>query len=224
MNSTTPELVGTTTPLNLSPRSHNTESDVVPIITHTLQFPDSISTSRRPSRETLNPQASASTDSHPSIAELADMLGGAIDAIGLIDSRDTPPPTMLEPSPKEKSFLLASPLTVVERKVVESQPQITSAFPTRQRSLSGQMGEAPQPRRTTSIPSIRSVKTLQSISLPSSKPWPAAMLYGSVKTLKTPGERTKGYAKLINDLSAADSGLKEWCIAAGEYQVFWPRS
>jgi hypothetical protein len=40
------------------------------------------------------------------------------------------------------------------------------------------------------------------------------MMYGHIKTLKTPGERAKAYARAINDLAAAESGLREWCLAA----------
>ncbi|WVQ73740.1 hypothetical protein IAR50_003320 [Cryptococcus sp. DSM 104548] len=50
---------------------------------------------RSPSRGTA---PTASFISSPSISELTEMLGGAIDEIGLIDSRDTPPPTISAPA------------------------------------------------------------------------------------------------------------------------------
>jgi hypothetical protein len=46
------------------------------------------------------------------------------------------------------------------------------------------------------------------------------MLFGHVKTLKTAGERAKGYAKGINELSRAETGLRAWCEAARRSESF----
>ena len=43
------------------------------------------------------------------------------------------------------------------------------------------------------------------------KPWPAAMLYGHIRNMKHSGDRAKAYARGINELARADSGLVEWC-------------
>ncbi|WVO20086.1 uncharacterized protein IAS62_001376 [Cryptococcus decagattii] len=48
-----------------------------------------------------------------SIAQLTELLGGAIDEIGLIDSRDTPPPTVSEPSKLEAKANGLEPATKV---------------------------------------------------------------------------------------------------------------
>jgi hypothetical protein len=53
--------------------------------------------------------------------------------------------------------------------------------------------------------------------IPTARPWPAAMMYGGIKRLRGPGDRAKGYAKAINELARAESGLQEWCAASSKY-------
>lgn len=52
--------------------------------------------------------------------------------------------------------------------------------------------------------------------IPRARPWPAAMLYGNIKGLRSPGDRAKAYAKAINELARAESGLREWCEASSK--------
>ncbi|KAL7420688.1 hypothetical protein Q5752_004639 [Cryptotrichosporon argae] len=154
------------------------------------------------------------------IQDLTDMLGGAIDAIGLIDSRDTPPPTLAEPK-KTGPFPL--------QQTLDQRPQQPIAvFPPRQASL---MNGMPPPvsggpqnakpyqvtRRASSILSFRSVAqaspTFHNVS---AKPWPSAMLFGHIKTMKAPGDRARAYARATNELHRAESGLREWCQVSGK--------
>lgn len=173
--------------------------------------------------------------SSTTITDLTEMLGGAIDAIGLVDSRDTPPPSILEVK-REKSPLSLSLAPAAE---VDAGPITPTSLPSRGASLpesssteSEPMGPPALPsrhqeklRRLPSNLSLRtdiSVQTGTQASLKSPpgatfnvtpRPWPAAMLYSHIKGLKYAGDRAKGYAKGINDLSRAESGMKEWCMA-----------
>ena len=44
------------------------------------------------------------------------------------------------------------------------------------------------------------------------RPWPTAMMFGNIKGLRYPGDRATAYAKSINELALAESGLSEWCM------------
>lgn len=46
------------------------------------------------------------------------------------------------------------------------------------------------------------------------RPWPAAMLYGHIRNMKHAGDRAKAYARGVNELARADTGLMEWCAMA----------
>lgn len=152
------------------------------------------------------------------------MLGGAIVAIGLIDSRDTPPPTVTEPRKDRGQSVPA--LAAAAELYEPSHPP--NGLPSRGASLSG--GTIP-----FQLPSARGYPTpvhrvsedgefspdgqqyLTTQGIPTPRPWPAAMMYGGIKRLRGPGDRAKAYAKAINELARAESGLKEWCTASSEY-------
>lgn len=141
------------------------------------------------------------------------MLGGAIDAIGLIDSRDTPPPTITEP---KKDRGLSVPTLAAAAELVETSKNL----PTRGASLPGTALSARpvmQPTRQVSSGSDAAIQEYSMIQgVPTARPWPAAMMYGSIKRLRAPGDRAKGYAKAINELAKAESGLREWCTASSK--------
>lgn len=141
------------------------------------------------------------------------MLGGAIDAIGLIDSRDTPPPSITEP---RKDRGLSVPALSAPAELVEV------PLPTRGASLPGSSvaHDAHAVRSQTqpvhgysSRPAYGMSQTTPGI--PTARPWPAAMMYGNIKNLRNAGDRAKGYARAINEIAKAESGLKEWCAASG---------
>lgn len=151
------------------------------------------------------------------------MLGGAIDEIGLIDSRDTPPPTVLEPHSCEKPTHLSLP---IQSKAVQPGPLTPGSVPPRANSLSAapaasmqsssQDSTQPDPK---SIPLQRMQSTASfatDATMPSARPWPQAMISSQIKKLRTPGERAMAYAKAITDLARADSGLCSWCAATGK--------
>jgi hypothetical protein len=143
------------------------------------------------------------------------MLGGAIDAIGLIDSRDTPPPTIMEP---KKDRGLSVPTLSAPAEVVDTLKNL----PARGASLPGSSFPPArmQPMRQVSGGSIGSLQEYNMIQgVPTARPWPAAMMYGGIKRLRAPGDRAKAYAKGINDLAKAESGLKEWCTASSEFEL-----
>lgn len=256
------------------------------------------------------------------IQDLTDILGGAIDEIGLIDSRDTPPPMVAEPSKQQQtapttpaqqqaqqspaaaskqSQASSSMLeTVPPRSTSQSTPSASAGVPSFTASSadsvggsvgggSGDFGQLspssigfstspalshsstsashplpPTPsggiglglmgavgaasavagagnlvhastnlantsrqqvtrhvRKASSILSIRSGSmSLNSGAPPTfsqAGPLPAAVTFGSVKMLKTSSERARGYAQSMQDLMAADSGLREWWTTAREY-------
>ncbi|WWC87727.1 uncharacterized protein L201_002619 [Kwoniella dendrophila CBS 6074] len=191
--------------------------------------------------------------SSATINDLTDMLGGAIDAIGLIDSRETPPPTIGEPSKKEKPInkltLRLQPAAEVTNSVDSESdrgPMTPNSLPQRGTSLPGtntnisaiplsttssqnpsqthitnqHVRRTTQPELRSKASSIFSFGSKEQIQLQSPtlsitvRPWPSAMLYSNIKSLKHSGDRAKGYAKAINELSRSESGLKEWCIAS----------
>jgi hypothetical protein len=169
-----------------------------------------------PSRPERSPTRSVSSiNSSATINDLTEMLGGAIDAIGLIDSRDTPPPTIMEP---KKDRGLSVPTLAAPAEVVDVPKNLPSrgaslpgtAFPTTRPNM--------QPMRQVSGGSISSLQEYHMIQgVPTARPWPAAMMYGGIKRLRAPGDRAKAYAKGINDLAKAESGLREWCTASSEF-------
>lgn len=181
--------------------------------------------------------------SPPSINDLTDMLGGAIDEIGLIDSRDTPPP-MVTADKRDK--VRPSQLNLVtglqKEEEVGKRPITPRSLPSRGESLSSvESGLVPPPNNPTGTPlpdegriipvlasnpnainhHIRQTST-STLHAPSSsgtfatRPWPAAMLFGHIKNMKHSGDRAKYYAKAINELAAADSGIRDWCVISGK--------
>lgn len=151
------------------------------------------------------------------------MLGGAIDAIGLIDSRDTPPPSITEPPKKDRGLSVPSLSAPAEVTDPIEQP---STLPARGTSLPGGTLGYQHPSRSQTQPVQRqssghSVHSAYGANttpgIPTARPWPAAMVYGNIKGLRNPGDRAKAYAKAINEIAKAESGLKEWCIASGEW-------
>ncbi|KAK6907166.1 hypothetical protein I203_101156 [Kwoniella mangroviensis CBS 8507] len=237
-------------------------TQTLPLITHTPNSPmpspdrptnSSVSVNLdkpQPKRPDRSPdrQHSPVFPSSATINDLTDMLGGAIDAIGLIDSRDTPPPTIGEPDKfdKDKKKNLTLRLEPAAEVSNDRGPMTPTSLPQRGTSLPGQsippsvpqQQSQSQPiqsntavangRRSTqpelkqkasSIFSFASTSKenihVQSPTLTISvRPWPSAMLYGNIKSLKHSGDRAKGYAKAINELSRSESGLREWCIAS----------
>ncbi|KAK4684564.1 hypothetical protein P7C73_g5614, partial [Tremellales sp. Uapishka_1] len=205
-------------------------AQTVPTIINTPNSPDPSPPAQAPI------ERSASLVSSATINDLTEMLGGAIDAIGLIDSRDTPPPNVVLPSSRDKPKL--SPLMLQPAAQIDNEdrgPITPTTLPPRNASLPGigppaspapsfsntRRSTHPEPiRKTSSILSIRSASFTNSpttFANPAAKPWPAAMLFGHVKTMKTAGDRSKGYARGINELARAESGLREWCLAAGTF-------
>ncbi|KAE8539772.1 hypothetical protein D1P53_003709 [Cryptococcus gattii VGV] len=144
-------------PTSISPSSTQHQ---LPTITHTPHSPvPSPPSSNTPARPDRSPSRGATPtlaySASVSIAELTELLGGAIDEIGLIDSRDTPPPTVGEPSkhgqktdmrielepralePKAKALEPAA-------EVVEG-PMTPTSLPTRGASLSSTRPTSPTP-------------------------------------------------------------------------------
>ncbi|WWD16684.1 hypothetical protein CI109_101114 [Kwoniella shandongensis] len=233
----------------------------LPVITHTpnspMPSPDRSRAQphrpdRSPDRQHTPTFTSPSFPSSASIADLTDMLGGAIDAIGLIDSRDTPPPTIAEPSKREKpnmSIKLGSlqpaaelndrgPITPTSLPMRGASLPGTAAYPTSSATAPVQAQSQTQAQgygngrsttqpelnhKTSSLFSKESSSQAQSYSPPTTtttimsitaRPWPAAMLYGNIKGLRTSGDRARGYARAINELARSESGLREWCAAS----------
>ncbi|KAK1920980.1 hypothetical protein DB88DRAFT_469279 [Papiliotrema laurentii] len=190
-------------------QSSASSSRDLPTIVNTVHSPDTTPDRRRdePSRPPRSPSRTPSMSASATIDDLTQMLGGAIDAIGLIDSRDTPPPFIVEPR-KDKALAPAA-------EVEESSPMTPTSLPSRGASLRG-----PAAREVRTIPSGLSLRDghpppLQSPTIViNHRSWPAAMLYNHIKTMKYPGDRAKAYAQSINNLARADTGLKEWCMAA----------
>lgn len=221
----------------------------LPFITHTAAspFPRSDVTARdsseprRPSRSPsrLSPASlhDASMEHTPSITDLTAMLGQAIDEIGLIDSRDTPPPSVTSPTKVAHEVYPTVELGSSAAGSSTSRESISSPghIPARGTSLpishmspvstKGSSLIDHRPRRSTLTDSLRKMSSFTSLrsTLPPSitsqsqvaaKPWPAAMLYGSIKSMKHPGERALAYARAVNELARADSGLQGWCATS----------
>jgi len=199
----------------ISPKSR---SRALPTIINTDSSPQRSDASSQggPSRPERSPTRSVSSiHSSATINDLTEMLGGAIDAIGLIDSRDTPPPTIMEP---KKDRGLSVPTLSAPAEVIEAPKNL----PARGASLPGSSLQAArmQPMRQVSGGSISSLQEYNMIQgAPIARPWPAAMMYGGIKRLRAPGDRAKAYAKGINDLAKAESGLREWCAASSRSNI-----
>lgn len=199
----------------ISPKSR---FQALPTIINTDSSPQRSDASSQggPSRPERSPTRSVSSiNSSATINDLTEMLGGAIDAIGLIDSRDTLPPTIMEP---KKDRGLSVPTLSAPAEVIDA----PKTLPSRGASLPGTSFPAGrmQPMRQVSGGSISSLQEYHMVQgVPTARPWPAAMMYGGIKRLRAPGDRAKAYAKGINDLAKAESGLKEWCTASSKSQV-----
>ncbi|KAK8861409.1 hypothetical protein IAR55_002228 [Kwoniella newhampshirensis] len=236
----------------------------LPVITHTpnspMPSPDRSKAQphrpdRSPDRQHQPTLSSPSFPSSASISDLTDMLGGAIDAIGLIDSRDTPPPTIAEPSKKEKPNMTIKVGSLQPAAELHDRGPITpTSLPMRGASLPGssplpnnsassQAKAQSQPQSEPQVPvytrrstqpelvhktsslfskdsssqahvqSPTTTMTTTTLSI-SARPWPAAMLYGNIKSMKHSGDRARGYARAINELARSESGLREWCAAS----------
>ncbi|WVF67077.1 hypothetical protein IAT40_001822 [Kwoniella sp. CBS 6097] len=122
-------------PLSL-PTIINTSSSPIPspdrpqVQTGNLDKPQPRRPDRSPDR-----QHSPVFSSSATINDLTDMLGGAIDAIGLIDSRETPPPTVSEPSKKPRPSMTLALAPAAE--VTDRGPMTPTSLPTRGASLPG---------------------------------------------------------------------------------------
>lgn len=181
------------------------------------------------------------------------MLGGAIDEIGLIDSRDTPPPMVGEPSKRERPDMRielekAKGLEPAAE-VVNKGPMTPTSLPTRGTSLSSTTAtqtqgatemsagvasslplHQPELERTTSStlsatssnnpppfssPHITLTHSPTTLSFQTAaRPWPSAMSISTLKSHKSAGARALAYARAINEIARAETGLKAWCAAA----------
>lgn len=230
----------TYSPSNMSPPSQSSEL-LSPLSASSSQPISREPSSDRPIRSDSYPSQkmqdppdrSTRADSYASqtsINDLTELLGGAIDEIGLIDSRETPPPMIAaDKKDKPKSTNNHKNLSLSSLGSVPSddqeKPITPGSLPTREGSLSsasgsGISGTVPPPNpptahheRQTSISTLHAPTTAVQIG---NRPWPAAMLFGHIKNMKHSGDRAKYYAKGINELAVADSGLRDWCIVSGK--------
>ncbi|KLT45997.1 hypothetical protein CC85DRAFT_90730 [Cutaneotrichosporon oleaginosum] len=200
------------------------------------------------------------------IQDLTNILGGAIDEIGLIDSRDTPPPNVGEP-PKHRvpltlsqvpvrsasSYANAVPIHTPEQQFA----QLPSAGTSHGTSPTGRamLGASPiglglmssvgasvaaagnaatqrtgnavrHVRKASSILSLRSsnyshLSPTASTFSPSSLP--NAVLFGSIKQLKTPRDRARAYEQSTAELQRTESGLREWLYHQPPVRQMMPR-
>jgi len=146
--------------------------------------------------------------------------------MGLTDPRDPSPLKESEPRIGQANLHLGSLAPAAE--LGSDEPVIPGSLPNRGALLGD--GSMPPPanprhehvRRIASGLSLRSaayppppvIQSPTTIASLSQRPWPAAMLYGNVKSMKYAGDRAKGYARAINDLARAETGLREWCVAS----------
>ncbi|WVR03968.1 hypothetical protein IAU60_000967 [Kwoniella sp. DSM 27419] len=140
--------------------SKDSDSSYTPQVSYSPQFvPQSLpmilhtSSSPLPSPERSNERSDSSDQGQPrrpdrspsrqhspvfspsaTLSDLTEMLGGAIDAIGLIDSRDTPPPMVSEPSKRDKPLALA---LAPAAEVADRGPMTPTSLPARGASLPG---------------------------------------------------------------------------------------
>lgn len=83
-----------------------------------------------------------------------------------------------------------------------------------QRTANATNNAARHVRKASSILSMRSTNYSTSPTVPTfttSSKLPTAIMYGSIKQMRTAGERAKAYEKAIAGLGQAESGLAEWC-------------
>lgn len=216
-----------TSPLSISPRP---SSSSLPTIINTPYSPDKRSPDSEagPTRPGRSPSRSPSLSASATINELTDMLGGAIDAMGLTDPRDASPQKLYEPR-KERADMHQGSLAPAAE-LGSHGPIPPASLPSRGASLAdSSMPPPPHPRpehvrRMPSGLSLRSgahppalapvTHSPSTIASLSQRPWPAAMLYGNIKPMKYAGDRAKAYARAINDLARAETGLREWCAAS----------
>ncbi|KIR27972.1 hypothetical protein I309_02966 [Cryptococcus deuterogattii LA55] len=142
-------------PTSISPSSTQHQ---LPTITRTPHSPVSSSpSSNTPARPDRSPSRGATPtlpySSSVSIAELTELLGGAIDEIGLIDSRDTPPPTVGEPSKHERIEL--DKAKALEPKAKELEPKAKELEPAAEVVNKGPMTPTSLPTRGASLSSTR---------------------------------------------------------------------
>lgn len=215
----------TTTPMNLSPQPSLKD---LPTIINTPYSPDKTTPEKRqePPRPTRSPSRTPSMMTEETIEHLTDMLGGAIDAIG-IDNKGS---TSNIPSPQKDKPELEAGSSTPARDMSDSGPITPTSLPNRGASLcdSAAMPPPPLPRtadQVRRIPSGLSLRNTHQAPAPvvespttiaafSPRPWPAAMLYGNIKSMKYAGDRAKAYAKSLNDLARAETGIREWCAAS----------
>ncbi|BEI90311.1 uncharacterized protein CcaverHIS019_0303810 [Cutaneotrichosporon cavernicola] len=205
------------------------------------------------------------------IQDLTKILGGAIDEIGLIDSRDTPPPN-IEVPPKQRlplrlsqvpvrsasSHVNALPVHSPEQQFSQLSPlsptgQVQGTSPTNGRGnmLSASpvglglmssvgasvaaAGNAATQRTGNAVRHVRKASSILSLrssnysymsptaSTFSGGSLPNAVLFGSIKQLKTPGDRARAYAQSVAELQRTDSGLREWLYPQYPIRPAMPR-
>ncbi|ORX36316.1 hypothetical protein BD324DRAFT_487831 [Kockovaella imperatae] len=228
-----------TSPLHFSPRAG---PQSLPTIINTSHSPDgSPDKVVAPSRPSRSPSRASSDNASGTLHELTEMLGGAINEIQRNNSLENTslevscqPQHHDEPENYEKDVLTPSaplddeaPLRssrIEHRGSSSTTPQPPSVIPARAGSLlsdsaSESMPPPPVPgpqqiRRHDSTLSFGLQTVLSSpTSMTGPRPWPAAMMFGNIKSIRYPGDRAKAYAKSINAIARADSGLRGWCLA-----------
>ncbi|BEI82515.1 hypothetical protein CcaverHIS002_0303830 [Cutaneotrichosporon cavernicola] len=147
------------------------------------------------------------------IQDLTKILGGAIDEIGLIDSRDTPPPN-IEVPPKQRLPLRLSQVPV--------------------RSASSHVNALPvhSPEQQFSQLSPLSPTGQVQGDVANKRAWEHAQREPGrlgpneqcrIKQLKTPGDRARAYAQSVAELQRTDSGLREWLYPQYPIRPAMPR-
>ncbi|RXK41386.1 hypothetical protein M231_01291 [Tremella mesenterica] len=197
-------------------------SQQIPTIINTASSPVS-SPSRTvdgPQRPSRSPDRLASPPlrSSQTLEDLTEMLGGAIDAIGLVNSRDTPPPTILPPS-KDKPSLSNTSSNSLAPPIVTGKASASSTPRREVQTFSSDLAWRsifPSGLRLGS--DIKSLPPWVPLDDPiaefqRTRPWPRAMMFSFIKCLPDAGERALMYARGTNELNMADSGLKAWCRA-----------
>lgn len=100
------------------------------------------------------------------------------------------------------------------------------AAPTPSPAMSSSQAFQTNPYRA-SVASRASMTSIRTPSTPTgtgaNRPWPTAMLYSHVKSIRSAGGRATAYARAINELAAADSGLASWCHASRQREAPQPR-
>ncbi|WVN85830.1 uncharacterized protein L203_100982 [Cryptococcus depauperatus CBS 7841] len=122
---------------SMSPMSQ--AHSILPTITHTPDSPFSSPLVQAPARPDRSPSrgTTPSVSSSASISELTDMLGGAIDEIGLFDSKELPSPTVDEPLKRRRLSISLELDRGLEpaAKVTEGGPMTLTSLPVRGTSL-----------------------------------------------------------------------------------------